>query len=261
MALHTPGGRANAVRLCPRQPEELPTALTASKKTLASAGGGGRVKGRLPATGKQLCAPRTAPMAEGPSTPLQELIDRLRAGDLEARRELVQRSYQRLLALARKALRGFPRVRCFEDSTDVLHDALPRLLRALEAAPPATAADFFGLAARQIKWELHDLVKRYYGPKGPGGKHAPPPSTDGEPAAGPPDSTHEPARLARWSELHAQVEALPPEERAAFDLLWYQGLTQAEAAQVLGVAEVTVRRRWLAARLRLQDLLRDGGLG
>jgi RNA polymerase sigma-70 factor (ECF subfamily) len=201
-------------------------------------------------------------MSEGSSTQFQALLDRLRAGDLEARRELVQRSYQRLLALARKALRGFPRVRPFEDSTDVLHDALPRLLRALEAAPPATPADFFGLAARQIKWELHDLVQRYYGPKGPGGKHAPPPADGGSAVpAGPPDSTHDPARLARWTELHhVQVEALPPEERAAFDLLWYQGLTQAEAAAVLGVAEVTVRRRWLAARLRLQELLRDGGL-
>jgi RNA polymerase sigma-70 factor (ECF subfamily) len=67
--------------------------------------------------------------------------------------------------------------------------------------------------------------------------------------------------MSQGSSTQFQVGALPEEGRAAFDLLWFQGLTQAEAAVVLGVAEVTVRRRWLAARLRLQDLLRDGGLG
>jgi RNA polymerase sigma-70 factor (ECF subfamily) len=200
-------------------------------------------------------------MADDSSTQLQGLLTRLRAGDPAARQELVGRAYQRLLALARRILRDFPRVRSFEDSADVLHDALPRLLRALEAAPPASPADFFGLAARQIKWELHDLIQRYYGPRGPGGKHVPaaPAGEAGGDPADPADTTHEPARLARWREFHAQVEALPGEERAVFDLLWYQGLTQAEAAAVLGVAEVTVRRRWMAARLRLQDLLRDGG--
>jgi RNA polymerase sigma-70 factor (ECF subfamily) len=51
------------------------------------------------------------------------------------------------------------------------------------------------------------------------------------------------------------VEALPEPERAAFDLLWYQGLTQEEAAQVLGVSISTVKRRWLDARLSLQQAL------
>ena len=43
--------------------------------------------------------------------------------------------------------------------------------------------------------------------------------------------------------------------RAAFDLLWYQGLTQAEAAALLGVAVPTVKLRWLKARLRVQQAL------
>src|SRR5262249_44502073 len=53
-----------------------------------------------------------------------------------------------------------------------------------------------------------------------------------------------------------QVEQLPAEEREVFDLLWYAEMTQAAAAQVLGVAEITVRRRWLAARRRLGAALR-----
>jgi DNA-directed RNA polymerase specialized sigma24 family protein len=39
------------------------------------------------------------------------------------------------------------------------------------------------------------------------------------------------------------------------DLLFYQGLQQAEAAAVLGVSERTVKRRWQSARLALHEAL------
>jgi RNA polymerase sigma-70 factor (ECF subfamily) len=39
------------------------------------------------------------------------------------------------------------------------------------------------------------------------------------------------------------IDALPPDEREAFDLVRVQGLTHAEAAEVLGVATRTVKRR------------------
>ena len=48
---------------------------------------------------------------------------------------------------------------------------------------------------------------------------------------------------------------LPDDLRAAFDLLWYQGLTQAEAAELLGVAVPTVKLRWMKARLQVQQAL------
>jgi DNA-directed RNA polymerase specialized sigma24 family protein len=38
-------------------------------------------------------------------------------------------------------------------------------------------------------------------------------------------------------------------------LLWYQGLSQAEAAELLQVSERTIKRRWMSARLQLQDAL------
>ena len=51
------------------------------------------------------------------------------------------------------------------------------------------------------------------------------------------------------------VARLPDDLLAAFDLLWYQGLTQAEAAALLRVAVPTVKLRWLKARLRVQQAL------
>jgi RNA polymerase sigma-70 factor (ECF subfamily) len=57
------------------------------------------------------------------------------------------------------------------------------------------------------------------------------------------------------------IEALPDDEREAFDLVRIQGLTQVEAAEVLGVAVKTVKRRLdRGVRLlseRLSDLCPD----
>jgi RNA polymerase sigma-70 factor (ECF subfamily) len=55
------------------------------------------------------------------------------------------------------------------------------------------------------------------------------------------------------------IEGLPEGEREAFDLVKIQGLTQAEAAQVLGVSLRTVKR-WLSRSLRLLTA-RLGDLG
>jgi RNA polymerase sigma-70 factor (ECF subfamily) len=203
-------------------------------------------------------------MAADSTTQLQGLIDRLSGGDPAARDELIGRAYGRLRRLAHKMLRGFPPVRAFEDTGDVLHDSLPRLTQALAAVPPASVADFFCLASRQMHWELLDLVQRYYGPKGPGGKHAPAGQGDGSQSTAPegvPASADDPPALAFWTEFHEAVEALPEKERKVFELLWYQEMTQAEAAAVLGVGESTVRRHWLLARRRLGAFLRGADQG
>src|SRR5262249_61821855 len=95
---------------------------------------------------------------------------------------------------------------------------------------------------------------------GPQAAAAHPPSNAEAPAergkvpapATPADVPHEPARLATWSAFHEQVAALPEEEREVFDLLWYQGLPQAEAAELLHVNVRTIKRRWVSARMKIQ---------
>jgi RNA polymerase sigma-70 factor (ECF subfamily) len=68
-------------------------------------------------------------------------------------------------------------------------------------------------------------------------------------------NTGEPSHLAAWAEFHEQIQGLPHEERQVFDLLWYQEMTQPEAAALLGMSERTLKRRWQSARLRLHDKL------
>jgi RNA polymerase sigma factor (sigma-70 family) len=194
------------------------------------------------------------------TTVIQGWIDRLREGDEAARAALLDCAAQRLSRLARKMLKGYPGVRRWEESDDVLQNALVRLDRALKAVAPPTARDFFRLAATQVRRELIDLARRYSGPEGLGAHHSSHAGSDipGGTAAGATelqDTTFEPARLAAWTEFHRRIESLDDEEREVFDLLWYQGLTQAEAAVVLGVTERTVNRRWIAARLRLNEAL------
>ena len=45
-------------------------------------------------------------------------------------------------------------------------------------------------------------------------------------------------------------DELPEDEREVFEPVWIDGMTQAEAAQVIGVSAVTVKR-WLSRGLRL----------
>jgi RNA polymerase sigma factor (sigma-70 family) len=183
------------------------------------------------------------------TTQIQCRLDRLRARDKSARDELLTITCKRLSRLAHKMLRGYPSVRRWEQTDDVLQNATLRLCRALEEVKPASVRSFINLAAVEIRRELIDLARHYNGPEGMGRHHI---SGDGPDGTA---DTDEPAQLALWTEFHAQVDALPDAEKEVFDLLWYQGLSQAEAAALLDVTERVVRYRWRSARLKLHEIL------
>lgn len=191
---------------------------------------------------------------------IQQSLDHLRAGDAAARDDLVSFACDRLRRLTRKMLRSYPGVRRMEETDDVLQNAAIRLCKALGEVTPPSVRDFFRLAALQIRRVLIDLVRHYYGPGGRGRDKALPGKKEGSDSSSDlidqvPEETDDPRELARWTEFHQQVEALPEEEREVVDLLWYQGLTQAEAAAVLQVSERTVKRRWQTAKVKLYRAL------
>ncbi len=204
---------------------------------------------------------KTIITASGQSAEIQKWLDRLRAGDDSARAQLVTCACQHLERLTRKMLRGWDRVHRWEQTPDVTQNTLVRMYRALSECQPASAVEFFRLAATSIRRELQDLAKHYYGPHGAGANHATPnwrahgANADEAGAWEFGEVDEDPAELAIWTEFHAGVARLPDEERAAFDLLWYQELPQAEAAELLGISERTLKRRWAAARLRLCRIL------
>src|SRR4051794_19817952 len=120
------------------------------------------------------------------TTVIQGWVDRLRGGDDSAREALLNCAAERLTRLARKMLKGYPGVARWEQTGDVLQNALIRLDRALTAVAPPTARDFFRLAAAQIRRELIDLARRHAGPEGLGARHSTVDRTAGDksPAAG-----------------------------------------------------------------------------
>jgi RNA polymerase sigma-70 factor (ECF subfamily) len=189
---------------------------------------------------------------------LQNCLDRLRAGDADARARLVNAATERLRRLTKKMIKDYPGVRRWEETGDVCQNAAVRLWKALEAVRPESVLQFMRLAALNIRRELIDLARHHYGAEGAGAYHA----TPRGPAGGTPApldpavaASNAPDRLAGWAEFHEKVGALPENERTAFDLLWYQGLSQAQAAEVLGVSERTVKRHWQSARLMLHAAL------
>jgi RNA polymerase sigma-70 factor (ECF subfamily) len=179
---------------------------------------------------------------------LDALVRRIRDGDAAARDELLRPVIGRLERLARRMLARFPDLRRWEETGDVLAGVVPRLLRALEEVRPASTRDFFNLAAVQVRRELLDLARHHRGPAGPavalGG-------------ALPPDHPSPDEDLDRWQAFHEAVAALPAAEREVVDYRFYHGWTHDRIADVLGIDERTVRRRWQAACVRLKDRLGD----
>jgi RNA polymerase sigma-70 factor (ECF subfamily) len=189
---------------------------------------------------------------------LQTYLDKMRAGDAAARDELLRRAGGRLERLTRKMLRDFPGVKRWEQTDDVLQNALVRLLRALKEIEPASVREFLALTALQIRRELVDLARHYGGPLGPGAHHATRAGLENpeRPLEEKPDPAPEAGVLDGWHEFHSQVDRLPAPEREVVDLLFYQGLPQAEAAALLKVTVRTVQRRWQAALLELHGNLK-----
>lgn len=191
----------------------------------------------------------------GTTTQIGILLHRLLGGDLSARNDLISVAVERLRLLARGMLGGFAVVRRWEQTDDVLQNSLIRLCRALDADAPKTPRHFFNLAALQIRRELLDLSDKYKGPQGLAANHHT--STTGGALRRQVDKSAGPSSQAEWGEFHRAVEALPSELREVFGLIWYDGLSQEEAADVLGVSVRTVKRRWQEARMALARKLGD----
>jgi RNA polymerase sigma-70 factor (ECF subfamily) len=83
---------------------------------------------------------------------------------------MLRACWGRLERLAHAMLARFPNVRRWADTGDVLQNALVRLLRSLKEVDVPSTRDFFGLAAEQLRRELLDLARHFYGPHGYGAR-------------------------------------------------------------------------------------------
>ena len=183
-------------------------------------------------------------------------------GDAEARQRLLELTRDRLIRHARRFLHGhYARLEPFAQTDDVVQQLYVKILLNQDrfwvnarGEPVRTLAEFFGHTSAWMRDVLCDQLRKAFGrddnrpavlpldggPSNTGPRHEPSSDTlDGE-------------KVQRWTEFHEAAARLPDELLVVFDLLWYQGLPQAEAAAVLGVAVPTVKLRWMKARLQVQ---------
>lgn len=197
---------------------------------------------------------------------LIQLVNQFRSGDESAREELISEVYERLIRLARKMLRSSSQaVQRWEQTEDLAHAAWFRIQRALQDPELKLEDDahFFRLAARHLRFELIDIFRKHTGAHGIAANHqTATPQNDVRPSDGErfhANPTVDPQQLAAWGEFHEIVEELPERQREVIDLLWYQGLKQQDAADLMGVDVKTVKRRWRDVKIQLSDKL-DAGL-
>ena len=180
------------------------------------------------------------------TTALQNLLNDSNLANDEVYDELLARACERLRVLARRKLRGFPALRRWVETDDVLQQAMVKLHRSLQQVRPLKVGEFFGLAGLQMRRELHDLHRQHFGPHGVAANH----HTDS--GSGLLNAADDAEMPVGWDRFHDLVEALPEDERSVVDCLFVSELTQEETAQILGVSLRTVKRRWQSARIRLQ---------
>lgn len=169
---------------------------------------------------------------------------------MPTRQDVIDYCVERMKAAVRTQLADFRRLREFETSDDIVQNATVRLLKAFDAVGPESVFDIHGLSALVIRRELINLTRHYFGPQGHGTNTI----TVGDSRI---DGVTEDDSTDPWAAIHVHeaVETLDAEMRVVVDLMFYQGLTQEQAAEVLGIGVATVRRRWRQARAILGSAL------
>jgi RNA polymerase sigma-70 factor (ECF subfamily) len=185
---------------------------------------------------------------------VQRYLDAL-AGDQAAEpilRALLDRAVRRLHLLCANLLyRSYRRLTLPPlnlQPEELLSAVVERLLKAMRSVRPQTVRQFFALVNQHMRWELNDLARRL----------------DQQPTLVELHEERVPAATSSGSVLTPNgrrmlqaIDQLPENEREVFELLRIQGLTQCEAAEVLGVSTKTVQRRLNSALVLLAKELKD----
>lgn len=170
-------------------------------------------------------------------------------------RALLSSSLRRLHLLSATLLyRNYPRLSkppLNLQAEEMLSGVVERMMKALRKVHPRTVREFFALANQHMRWELNEFARRLDREA-----HAVEirESNVGAAATTGQDSSRISPNAAR---MMAAIEALPEDERETFSLVRVQGMSQSDAAEVLGVAMRTVQRRLARSLALLADQLRD----
>jgi RNA polymerase sigma-70 factor (ECF subfamily) len=172
--------------------------------------------------------------------PVTEILASLRAGRAGAEEELFQAVYAELRRLAQSQMNHQGPGHTLQP-TALVHEAYLRLA-GNEDAGWNDRAHFLAAAARAMRSILVDHYRRGSAARRGGGRERVPLHTDIQEAPGPDID------LVALNEALERLEEASPERSRIVELRYFAGLTNEEAAKVLGVDERTAYRMWEFSR-------------
>ena len=181
---------------------------------------------------------------------VEKLLQLLKKGDENSKIQIVEFSFKRFGKLAKRMITSYPLLRTKADTDDLLQNFIIRLSKAIDSIVPKNSLDFFQLASVLMRNELIDMGRKLFGKDG--AKKNFEQSTDPK-FLDAKEPGEEPSGISEWVEFHESIGKLPDDERAVFQLIFYQGFSHDEVANLLGISIKTVFRRWTKAKLILSE--------
>ncbi|MCL4818010.1 MAG: sigma-70 family RNA polymerase sigma factor [Vicinamibacteria bacterium] len=166
---------------------------------------------------------------------MSPLLQRIAAGDRSALAELYDRHAGLVLALCLRILRDRA------EAEEVMQEVFLQAWRQADRYDPARASVTSWLAVIARSRALDRVRRRVARREAP---------EEAIPAAG------EAPRTAEAIAVREALRALPPAQRLALELAYYEGLTQVEIAERTGEPLGTIKTRMRAALLKLREALR-----
>ncbi len=167
------------------------------------------------------------------------LLEEIRRGNDRALTELIPLVYGELRRLAAYYLRHERRDHTLQ-ATELVHEAYLRLVGG-SARSWQNRAHFFGVAAQMMRLLLVDYARGHRAAKRGAGARRP--LEEALPLAAP-----EPATLLEFDEALNRLARIDRRAAQLVEVRYFGGLSNEEAAEVLGISQRTAQRDWRVAK-------------
>lgn len=185
-------------------------------------------------------------------TQIESCLARLNAGDASAWDELFEHAFKRLLSQCERIVRQrLNRPNPLITENAVLAESYQRLCTALknDRVKPKTAQQFFGLTARNIGWQIQDMLRKRSEQ-----------TVDDDlltQVSLETGSSNTAEDYEKWELFWSGIESLTEEERDVFDLVWINELSQYETADALGKTRNQVDTIWRRIKIKIGKACKD----
>ena len=197
--------------------------------------------------------PPDTPWPPDSPAPITMLLQRAAGGDRAALDAVYASLYPDLKRVARARLRQQGRAESMS-TTMLVNESFIRLTSA-RGLRLEDRRHFFAYAAKTMRNIIIDTAREHLAERrGGGAEHL----TLGEADAAAVADTNSSDELVRVNEALQELEAVDPELAELVEMRYFGGYSEAEIAELQGVAERTVRRRWDKARAWLFVALGNG---